>query len=358
MRQFLILIASIICVNPLFGARVLFDKTKNETASNADWVIGTSPTWRGGYSDFGAALRSAGHTTSTLTGTIDASDLNACDVYIIPEPQEAFSSSEKTAILNFVNGGGGLFIISNHHGSDRSNNGWDSRRVYNESLNTLANFGISFDANREYATPTNQIETPRSPLTTGVNQAGMWAGCSITATNGARAHIWLDGSHNQEMLVSAAYGTGRVVAIGDSSPFDDGTGASGDNLYDGWSEYDCATLGLNIVEWLANGNVASFDFVSQGITPSQPTNEESVTVFVNTNSETEANSMRLYWRSSSFFNNVSMQNTSANHWEANIMALPLGTQVDYYFKADVGGGEYLYPEAAPTDTYTYTVQRD
>jgi hypothetical protein len=33
----------------------------------------------------------------------------------------------------------------------------------------------------------------------------------------------------------ATYGSGRVVWIGDSSDADDGTGDTGDNLFNGWS---------------------------------------------------------------------------------------------------------------------------
>jgi hypothetical protein len=38
------------------------------------------------------------------------------------------------------------------------------------------------------------------------------------------------------MCAYAIYGSGKVVALGDSSPADDGTGDNGDHLYDGWLE--------------------------------------------------------------------------------------------------------------------------
>jgi len=54
------------------------------------------------------------------------------------------------------------------------------------------------------------------------------------------------------MCASATYGTGRVVVIGDSSPADDGTGASGDTLYPGWTELAShARLHMNASLWLA-----------------------------------------------------------------------------------------------------------
>jgi hypothetical protein len=37
------------------------------------------------------------------------------------------------------------------------------------------------------------------------------------------------------MALMATYGSGRVVFVGDSSPSDDGTGDTNDNLFNGWS---------------------------------------------------------------------------------------------------------------------------
>ena len=37
------------------------------------------------------------------------------------------------------------------------------------------------------------------------------------------------------IVAHARYGRGRVAALGDSSPPDDGSGALGNNLYEGWA---------------------------------------------------------------------------------------------------------------------------
>jgi hypothetical protein len=214
----------------------------------------------GAYSEFGIALRNLGYTTTTLTGsTLTASMLTNVKVLIIPEAQNPFTSSEKTVLLNFVQNGGGLFLIADHDGSDRNNNGWDSRRVYNESLLTQTNFGISFDANSLYADPTTLFESSVTQLTNGLFQVGMYAGCSITASGSAQTHIWLR-NLSEEGLVTTTYGTGRVAAYGDSSPFDDGTGNSGNDLYDGWNDYDNAQMGINIVQWLAQQTSSTVSF--------------------------------------------------------------------------------------------------
>src|SRR5262249_5873838 len=52
----------------------------------------------------------------------------------------------------------------------------------------------------------------------------------------------------------SVYGSGRVVAVGDSSAFDDGTCSSGNNCFDGWNDPsgDNNILFPNAVEWVAS----------------------------------------------------------------------------------------------------------
>jgi hypothetical protein len=55
------------------------------------------------------------------------------------------------------------------------------------------------------------------------------------------------------MFAASTYGLGRIVACGDSSPFDDGTGDTGDTLYNGWSAEvngDHGELAINACLWL------------------------------------------------------------------------------------------------------------
>jgi hypothetical protein len=68
--------------------------------------------------------------------------------------------------------------------------------------------------------------------------------------------IWRTGSTQsttKAMVAYSTYGTGRVVAIGDSSPADDGTGAPNNSLYYGWTELGTnhSRLHLNATLWLA-----------------------------------------------------------------------------------------------------------
>jgi hypothetical protein len=60
-------------------------------------------------------------------------------------------------------------------------------------------------------------------------------------------------------FATSTFGSGRVAYWGDSSPMDDGTGQSGNSLYNGWDDPagTDAALALNATEWLAGGASAS-----------------------------------------------------------------------------------------------------
>ena len=274
--------------------KFLFDATKAETAGNADWVLDADsspqrfPTpaqsnvtattvesfWRGGLSAWGIALAKLGHTVETLPsgtaityGGTGAQDLKNYDVFVVDEPNTKFTAAEKTAILNFVKNGGGLFMISDHTVSDRNNDGWDSPAIWNDLMtnNTVQNnpFGISITLNNISETTSNRLSATTNPILNGsqgtVTQLKYSAGASMSINTTANATvqglIW-KGSSSQGtsniMCATATFGTGRVVVIGDSSPADDGTGASSDTLYPGWTELAShSRLHMNASLWLA-----------------------------------------------------------------------------------------------------------
>lgn len=279
--------------------RFLFDATKAQTAGNADWVIcqnssGTpirfpSPLqstvtattqenyWRGGISAWGISLVKEGHTVETLApgaaitygSTTNAQDLSKFDVYVVDEPNIVFTSAQKTAILNFVKNGGGLFMIANHNGSDRNNDGRDSAAIWNDLMtnNSVQNnpFGLSVELTNFSQTTTNVLNEPANTILNGsqggVTQLKFSAGASIrltpTANTSVKGLIWRTGlaktSTTGVMCASATYFNGRVFLITDSSPADDGTGNPGDNLYPGWTEVsgNHSRLHLNASYWLA-----------------------------------------------------------------------------------------------------------
>ena len=274
--------------------KFLFDATKAETAGNADWVVDadsfpqrfptpaqsnvtattTESFWRGGLSAWGIALAKLGHSVETLPsgtaityGGTGAQDLKNYDVFVVDEPNIRFTAAEKTAILNFVKNGGGLFMISNHTVSDRNNDGWDSPAIWNDlmSTNTVKTnpFGITITLNKFSETTSNRLSATTNPILNGSQgivtnlkySAGASMSINTTANPTVQGLIWRASSSqgtSNIMCASATFGTGRVVVIGDSSPADDGTGATGDTLYPGWTELvSHSRLHMNASLWLA-----------------------------------------------------------------------------------------------------------
>jgi hypothetical protein len=279
------------------GKKFLFDAKHGQTFGNADWVIdqdnsvaGQFPTpaqsnvtsttaetfWTGGISAWGIALAKLGHTVSTMptSGTIsygntaNLQDLSLYDVFIVDEPNVLFTTAEKTAMMQFVQNGGSLFIIGNHSGSDRNNDGYDAPAIWNNfftSNGVVSNpFGFTFDLVNLVQTTSNISTVTNNPILSGSQGAvtsisynnGTTMTMNPTANSTVTGLIWRSGvtrNNNNVFCLSSTYGNGgKVVAIGDSSPTDDGTGAPGDVLYNGWGANSHSRLLLNASLWLAD----------------------------------------------------------------------------------------------------------
>lgn len=288
-------------INPAGSSpkKFLFDATKAETAGNADWVIDEDPVgstyvpqriptplqstvtsttpenyWTGAISSFGIALVKLGHTVETLpSGTAitygnagNPQDLSNYNVFVVDEPNIVFTTAEKQALLNFVNNGGGLFMVSDHTGSDRNGDGWDSPAIWNDFMTNngvISNpFGFSVDLTNFSQVSTNVLTgNPTNPILHGsqgnVTQLSFNNGASLTLTSSntnVQGLVWQNTyaqGTTHVMSASSSYGTGRVFCVTDSSPLDDGTGAPGNSLYVSWSLYSHTQLFMNAALWLA-----------------------------------------------------------------------------------------------------------
>jgi hypothetical protein len=277
--------------------RVLFDNTSAETAGNADWIISTSqpdplgqnpnPTsetsWTGAISAWGVALQRTGsYSLKTLpaTGRItygdstNAQDLSHYDEFVVPEPNILFTAAEKTAIMQFVQAGGGLFMVSDHNNSDRNNDGNDSVDVLNDlmsnnSVDATDPFGFAIDyldiANENPNVIGSQaagdpvISGPFGAVHGSILRDGTTATLHPADNAGVRGELYRSGFSGSgttgAAFVTSTFGSGRVAYWGDSSPIDDGTGQSGNTLFDGWDDPagTDAALALNATQWLVGG---------------------------------------------------------------------------------------------------------
>jgi hypothetical protein len=284
------------------SVKILFDDTKAEQAGNADWVISNSsspqqvpsPTqsgitsstsetyWSGGLSAWGVDCVKKGYYVETLppSGKItygtssNLQDLSNYQVFVVCEPNSQFSATEKTAIINFVKNGGGLFMVSDHDGSDRNNDGWDSPHIWNDLLtsNTVETnpFGISFDYVNISLTSTNLATIINDSILHGSMGSCaklMWSnGTTMTLDKTknptAVGYVFNTGASTvgstDVMFATAKYGNGKVAAIGDSSPCDDGTGGSGNTLYNGYTGdvgVNHQNILMNATIWLATSSI-------------------------------------------------------------------------------------------------------
>lgn len=306
-----------ITVQAQTGNKILFDARKAEMAGNADWVIDadlfnigtgtggvmqtgkgseanpqryptpaqsgvtstTSETfWKGALSSWAIAMVKRGYNVETLPyngsitygNTSNSQDLSNYKIYVCVEPNIRFTAAEKTAILQFVQNGGGLFMVADHTASDRNNDGWDSPAIWNDLMNsngTVTNpFGITFDLVTFSQTTSNVANLATNSILHGaagnVTQMKFSSGTSITlnktANSNALGLVYKTGASTtgttNVMFAQSKYGTGRIAAIGDSSPIDDGTGDTGDQLYNGWSAEvsgNHARIITNATLWLA-----------------------------------------------------------------------------------------------------------
>ena len=319
MKNFVLLSLALTLASVAHSQKVLFDHVKGEVAGNADWVIdadthdvyvsgsgvvsngGTQsdaqrfPTpdqstvtaataenyWTGGISAWGIECVKTGYHVESLPYNVaithgsasNVQDLSNYDVYVVDEPNTQYTAAQKTAILNFVYNGGGLFIVSDHNMSDRNGDGWDSPNIWNDLMTTntvQANpFGISFDL-QDFSGNYGVSNIAGDSILNGpygnVSQVKWSGGTSMTLNTTANPTVKgvvykSGGSGNTNVLVAYGYyGKGRFAAMGDSSPSDDGSGDPGDVLYGGWTT-DAAgnhrKLIMNMTIWLMGGKVAT-----------------------------------------------------------------------------------------------------
>ncbi|WP_150267416.1 DNA-binding protein [Paenibacillus tepidiphilus] len=286
------------------GKKILFDNTHAQTAGAADWVID------GAFSDFANGLASIGYYVKELRKStpITLADLSGYDVFILPEANIPYKTSEQSALLSYVQSGGSLFFISDHYNADRNKNRWDASEVFNgyrrgawanpalgmsseeagsgalsgvaSSDWLAANFGVRFRYNAIGDVTANTIVTPAQAfnITSGVSSVAMHAGSTLAITNPAKAKgivylpattaAWANavdqGVYNGGGVAEGPYvaiakvGAGKAGFIGDSSPVEDATPkykreetGGTKTTYDGYEEADDATLLLNLVHWLA-----------------------------------------------------------------------------------------------------------
>lgn len=204
------------CVFPVQGQEhtpvvALDGYHKHETVPHYRW----DGTYAGGYSQFGALLESLGTSLETITTPLSASSLAGTDCLLIVAPdtpnkvaQPAYiEKDEINSITKWVRRGGTLILFGNDPGNSEF-----------KHLNELAaKFGVRFleethhDAQGGvkvtlHAGSGQTIVSPDARL-----YAVQIAPLSLSSTKAIRLYE----DNGQVLMVSVAYGRGRVLAFGD-----------------------------------------------------------------------------------------------------------------------------------------------
>jgi len=301
--------------NAFSQIKILFDATKAESAGNADWVIdadqhnlGWNPDaqlnggtesnaqkipvpaqsginsstdesfWQGGISNWGIDCVKQGYTVESLpyNGNItyqnssNPQDLSQYQLFVVCEPNILFTSSEKSAIIAFLENGGSLFMISDHDQSDRNGDGYDSPTIWN-NLMVGSNFGFTFNLNSFSQTSTSIITSLSDSIANGpyghVTEVLWSSGTDITldptVNPSIKGVVFRNGFLNNNTKVMFAYGrygSGKIAVMGDSSPADDGSGDDNDVLYNGYisdANGNHQKLIMNATIWLLSSDINS-----------------------------------------------------------------------------------------------------
>lgn len=249
---FALVLAATLAPSAFAGPLVLFDEGHAQTAGNADWTI------NGGFSDFADVFKAAGCTLKSVK-SLTPDVLREAAVIVLPEPNSAYTPTEEKAIVDFVNNGGALYAIGDHNNSDRNGDGVDSVAVLNRFLPKL---GLELEI-RYFSEAPAGGEYRKTALTKGVSAVGTWGGTSIRCLSGsAEGHIFFSAKNGGGAFIATALvgaRGGRVIAMGDSSPYDDGTGDPRDKLHNGFSnpKFQHDILARNSVNWILESRPVS-----------------------------------------------------------------------------------------------------
>jgi uncharacterized membrane protein len=243
--------------------QIVFDEYHDEAVNISDEEVS-------GYFSFACELGNIGYQVRT-TEKMLSDELESTDVLVVAFPKKEFFSDEIKMIKEFVENGGGLFLIGE----------WANLQGVADCLNGLsAQFGVIFKNNRltdfddkykrtheimedvlgpgEMPFMVKLVDFEKHPITSGIKSIGYLAGCTLD-TDKKNALVWTDAScfadhridqfqqisEEEGPFILAAkvdFDKGRIVAIGDSSPFSNRFLQTEDNK----------KFGVQILKWLSH----------------------------------------------------------------------------------------------------------
>lgn len=214
--------------------KVLFDDTH-----------GCRPGVTGDWTSYEAAINAAGYTVAHHTApTVTLAALQRHHVFVIAIARAVYTAAEKQAIVDFVNGGGGLLIVQ-----DFGNAPWSvpTREILNlfganDDNNFMQDPTNNFGGNDDVVFDYKRNFLPH-PIVNGWKSFHVDAASSLSAGAGWTTVVETDDDSTparRPAVIARPFGSGRVVAFGDSNT---------------WANHLIANLenrlfGVRSIEWL------------------------------------------------------------------------------------------------------------
>ena len=230
-------------VEPVAGEKVISNNRDNETLwcfrsggsvlvdyGHDSYAASGSP---GNYDTFQHELVLAGYVVGTTWNPISREVLGQYDVFLSISTGLDYSVEERTAIREFVAGGGGFMLIG-------------GRNAY-QDYDLLTNYAnITWQSPGGSSGVTQRIEDHE--ITEGVSSLFCSGNSNSFLVSDQAVAIVRDAGSNKLIQVAASeYGNGRIIALADEYWFSNNKIESYDNL----------RFGLNMMKWFTNRNVVT-----------------------------------------------------------------------------------------------------
>jgi hypothetical protein len=168
----------------------------------------------------------------SAAGNLTAENLAPYDMLVIAAPDWNFTAAEVTAVTNWVEAGGGLFVMGEFHSSYLT--------PANHNLNyLLTSFALSLNTTDDYSGTIVTTDSFMHPINEDVAEVQFRTG-SFVNHSGSAYPIWIDGGNT--LLAGQEYSIGKVLVSGDINCLGNDIENS-DNLQ----------LSLGIPNWLTSG---------------------------------------------------------------------------------------------------------
>ena len=198
---------------PLPRSKVLFDDTHRcRPGVTGDWTL------------FESAITGAGYSVAHYTApAVTLAALQRYDVFVIAIPRAGYTATEKKAIADFVNNGGGLLVVQdfgnapwcaptreilNHFGANDDN---DTMQDPTNCFNPGQFDDVVFDYQRNFYP---------HPIVNGWKMFHVDAAASLSGDSSWTTVVETDDDSTpprRPAVIVRAFGAGRIVAFGDSN---------------------------------------------------------------------------------------------------------------------------------------------